>query len=218
MSFLGLYGARTVAFGLQEHLAILGAGTLYAVTVEGIKKLGYQEYLSELDADTTRMCYDPVKQTYYMGDGTRGFAFHNGQLTEVCVIPTSLITIDGSQIAVGEDATVEVNLQTMWHDYMMPVLKSVEFGEFGLTTDGTVTSRVDLSYEMGENVVELDWVRVNPSGFCYYSGTGNKVCFYLRVTDLTDFHLPYMTYGLKFSDNRIQNQLQTMSDRSWNVN
>lgn len=204
--------------GQAEHLYISSEGKLYRISAEGREILGYQSYLSELSSSLGRILYDPIREDYHITDGSLGYIYANKQLTEATRFATQLCVYDDELVGAFEDNSGTIEIQLQEHDSNLVGMKSIEFLEFGLKTDGTVTAAVDFSYQLGQEERESTWKPVNNSGFVYAGVTANLLSPKLRVSDPSEFKLDYITYSLKVTDNRIQNQLQAMSDGSWNVN
>ena len=217
ISELGLLSDYSAGFG-DVHIAILQDGALWQFTSEGMTPLGYKDYLSLLDPDGIRISYDYRHKAFYITDGLISYIFANGHLTEGNTKPTSIIMLDGTLLAPTKQlGAAAVLLETAWQDLNLVGMKSVEFLELGMLCDGAVQATSRVNYNLGVKEQLVPWKPVNESGYCYVSGTGNKFTLLVKLISGSLFRLDYITYGVKLSDNRIQNQLQTISDRSWDA-
>lgn len=217
MSYAGLKSPTAVGFGNGEHLAILADDQLWRITTEGLELLGYKEFMSQL-GDSVRISYNPIQREYYIADQNQCFCFANGHLTQMYQRPTSIGMLGSSVVApVQGEAYAAVEITWGWQDLNLVGLKTVEFLEFGLATTGYAHCAAEVYYELGTTIHLTPYIPVNDSGYGYVGAGGNMFSPVLRVLDAQTFQLSYITYGVKLSDNRIQNQLQTMRDGSWHV-
>ena len=203
--------------GDEVQYYINSEGNLVKLSKDGQELLGYKWLMTELDSTLVRFFQDDVRGDVYITDGTRSFILANGQLTEGARIPTSLCVIDGSLVGPFVAGSGQVTIQLWKADFNVVAMKSLEFMELGVQTDGSITGSTDFYYQLGEVAYSLGWRAVNESGFVYLSATANLFEPLIQVTGMTSLKLAYVTLGVKLSDNRIQNQLQTMSDGSWNA-
>jgi hypothetical protein len=170
-----------------------------------------------MDSDLVRILTDPLNDDKYIVDDTFCYVFANGQLTESAALPTALCAIDGNLVAARDTGSTDVVVQLQTQDMNLVGMKSVEFLEIGVQTDGTVYGDLSFSYSLGQDEHTLGLRLANPSAFVYLGATANYFRPKATIVAPTSLTLAYLTYGVKVSDNRIQNQLQTMSDRSWNA-
>ena len=213
----GLKSATSVGFGDGEHLAILADNHLWKLTTEGLELLGYKEFMVQLN-EPIRISYNPIQKEYYIGDADKCFCFTNGQLTEMLQRPTSVGMLGASVVApVVNSPSAVIDLVWGWQDLNLVSLKTVEFLEFGLATNGYAQCRAEVYYDLGTVMHATPYIPLNDSGFAYIGAGGNMFSPMLNVADFTAFQLNYITYAVKLSDNRIQNQLQSMRDGSWHV-
>jgi hypothetical protein len=191
---------------------------LVRISSEGIEPLGYRWVFSEMDSSLLRISTDPVRGDYYIFDDSACYIYANGQLTESNILPTALTVVDGSLVGAYEDLNRPVLVELQEQDLNLVGMKSIEFLEVGVQTDGEVWGDLRFSYQLGEDSRLLGFRPANESGFVYLGATANLFQPRVRVVAPSSMTLPYLTYGVKVTDNRIQNQLQTMSGGGWNVN
>lgn len=216
ISMMPPLGKNTMG-GREKQLYITSEGKLVQLSSEGREFLGFKPHLSGMDADLTRIMVDELRGDFYIADDNDCYLYANQQLTKATKKPTSLCLIDGVLVGPYVDSSGTVLIELQKHDLNIVAMKSVEFAEFGIATDGIVECSMRFWYNLGQDEHSFGWSPVNDSGFGYLGATANVFTIKLRITNATSFRLPYLTYGVKLTDNRIQNQLQTIQDGSWDA-
>lgn len=207
---------RGCVAGDEYHIAIDAKGALWHITTEA-KRLGYEEWLSQLNLALVEISYDDRLGDFYISDGTYTYVFNENGLTEYDGVVTSLENTPEGLVGYAEknSSTVEVKLCPI--DLNLVGMKSLEMVEIGVATDGDVFSTSQLKYDLSQLTTDDIHIRVNDSGYGYFGHTGNSFIIGVKIQNATEVNLDFITAGFKLSDNRVQNQLQTISEGTWNA-
>ena len=214
LSSVGAAG-RDAAGGYKQHVFVSTDSRLYTISSEGEQRIGYKEWLSGLVGADIVISYDQDLNDFYISDDDSCFVLSQAGLTESSSIPTWLNRIDGSLVgcyAASSESGILLELE--YQDLGLVAMKSMEFIEPSLVSDGTIYAKVDGYYSKGQTEREGSWIRLDVNNFMYSGLTANMHKIAIKSADATSFNLDQLTYSVKLSDNRIQNQLQTLSMRT----
>lgn len=96
ISSIGLLNAGAVAGNDLKHVYLGADKRLYQITPgEGIKLLGYYNYMNRLEGDVV-ITYDSLKEDYYISDGATTFLLTAVGLTQVPQSPSAIWNYNGS--------------------------------------------------------------------------------------------------------------------------
>lgn len=209
---------KNLAAGDAEQICISDDHKLWLIKDGKILELGYEEHLSNLTLSDVIITHDVKLNEFHISDGVKSYVFTVFGLYECSKCYTGLILIDttyyGCYNNVGIDNNVYVGSDVL--DFNIVAIKNYEFVELGIETDGNVFSRVKLFYNNGNDIRYSPWIAINKSGYGYLGIAANKAIMEFKIVDATELNFTYFTIGIKLTDNSIQNQQQTIADRSWN--
>jgi len=208
---------REAVCGGDYHVFCDTEGRLWTIDQEGINLLDYSWVLGNMTLSDVVISRDAVLKDYYISDGTSCYLLSANGLSESNNLVTNVVRIEGllyGIFTVGVNAFIEIHFNNF--NYNLAALTSLEYIELGLMTDGSpyVT---DLLQYRGRSDVSLSWRFVSKENFGVLQGTAQTHRPKLKVTTATEFKLEFITLNIKLDDNRINNQLQTISEGSWNV-
>lgn len=210
---------REAVSGGVFHLFCDLSGRLYVVNSEGVSELGYLWVFENEDLSDVVISYDEVNNDFYISNGIVCYLMTKQGLSQLNQIPTSVARLSGvlsGPATAVSPAVIEVHMDDM--NLNLSTLTSMEFIELSLSTNGQVYVADKMSYQNGEKVVESAWKYLASSSFGYLGYTAQFHRPKIKVVGATRFHLDTVNLGFKLSDNRIQNQLQTITDGGWSVN
>lgn len=211
--------ARGSVSGGDFHLFVASDGAVWLLAEDGLKCLGYEWIIGEMTLSNIIISWDKKTQDFYISDGTECYLVSPFGMSETNQLVTSLARITGSLCGIftsGGNSQIEIHFDQF--DFLLSTMVSLEFVELSVATDGLVYISDEVSYQLGQRVIVLPWKPVSQVGYGYIGSTGTKHNPRLMVTDVTSFKLGLITLGFKLTDNRVQNQLQTISEGNWNVN
>lgn len=210
--------SKTLAAGVDDQICITDDYKLWLIKDGQITEVGYEEHLSNLTLSDVIITHDVKLNEFHISDGVKSYVFGKGGLYESSKCYTGLTLVDttyyGIFNTVGIDNNVYVGSDVL--DFNIVAIKNYEFVELGIETDGSVYSRVKMFYNNGKDVRYSPWIAINQSGYGYLGIAANKAIIEFKITDATELSFNYFTIGIKLTDNSIQNQQQTIADRSWN--
>jgi len=166
-----------------------------------LKKLGYQDEMATLTAASIVVAYDPLKQEFYIGDGSKSYLLTDYGLSQVWQSPTSVDSVDGDTVGVA------INLSNMTFEL---VTDDLDFGSRGLKSIGQLELGADYYDDYAKLLLHCDGVNnattftdsspsektVTPSGsftdtdikkFGTASAHGVPPSYYLSIADSDDW-------------------------------
>jgi hypothetical protein len=90
MCEVGLVNRGAVSGNNSRHIYVGNDYILREVTTEGVKELGYQHLLEQLEGQDVIVNYDVVKGDFYIGNATKTFLYSSYGMTEVRQHPSAL--------------------------------------------------------------------------------------------------------------------------------
>lgn len=90
MSPIGMINQGAVNGNFDRHIYVGEDFILREITKDGVKDLGYQSYLEQLDGEDIIVSYDPQKNDYYIGNSTKTFLLSPTGMTEVLQHPSTV--------------------------------------------------------------------------------------------------------------------------------
>jgi hypothetical protein len=191
---IGLKGKNAVAGTNSEHYFVDSFGNLFSLT-ETTKKLGYSEYLSQLNSSTV-LSFDPESKLLYICDGVLGYIYN----TESGSFGEGPENITG----IGHQSEV----------MYVAASSSITTAPFEICTDifdlGTRAGKTIFSVELGTNLttglyVSVDWRRdkageftqtpwytVSAQGRAIVVAYGREFRFRVKITSYEYFELDYI--------------------------
>lgn len=199
----------SVAGNNLVHLFIDKEYNLYLSTVDGIRKLGYKNYISNLTNGRLLVRYEENKKRFYISDGTYGFVFNEFGLYSTHQCMTSVGRFDNILTGfVKENSDTKIRLASTSFDIGQQGLKTVESIEYGVnySTSGDYPLETSISgkYDYKGSFVDLGWVRLNERGIGTNKITAREIKVKVRSTyeDGATFNLSSIKIKFKSSDKR----------------
>jgi hypothetical protein len=184
------FGMQTIhQVGLESKLAVTGTdvahwfidnlGRLYEVTGEGIEKLDYSEYLSQMSGIT--MNYDPTSELLYICDNEYGFVYSprdrslgSGPINVTGVGVKSGVTY----IAAPADIIIpNFEMCTDIYDFKSRDGKSIHSIEYATDVDGDLFASIDYRGNKGEAFTQTDWYLLDARGMAFITCYGYEFRF-----------------------------------------
>lgn len=183
----GIVSEGAVAGDDTRHIFIDKLGWLWELN-KGmeLKKLGYQEFMTQLDPVSLSITYDKLEDEFHITDGEKGFLLTRSGLSEIGMAVTGIGEVDGGHAFVGQRLSLdelEFTIDTL--DFGMRGNKTVMLTEFGVT--GGNGGMMQMGWR-SDSMVPLSWTRPVPV---------NKEGVGTQIISGTDFQLRYAaTRGL----------------------
>lgn len=207
LSGLGSAGRFSQTGTDLQHWYVDRAGDLWQVSTEGLKKLGYSEYLGGLTSPV--LTYDESNQLLYLCDGTTGYVYS----TEYVCLAGGPPNITGVSVFSGETFTYApeavvvpaASFSTSVLDFGTRKEKTLFNIEIGADLDSAVTGYVSYRVDKAAAFVDTPEVTFTPRGIAYIPCYGIEFVLHLSVAEREDFTLDWfkvngVIHGFSFLD------------------
>ena len=199
---IGLKGKNAVTGDHSAHFFIDSKGALWKLSGEGLAKLGYEEFLSELSNPS--MHFDPFNRWVLISDANQGYILTDKGLGGGYGNLSGYIIIDGEPFAVSPDE-LEIDTPAMTTapiDFGYRGLKTVESVQFGLDTNKLAYAAIDYKYSKSSAYVTSQWVRLSPEGVAFIRVAGTDFRFRLKLAEPGFCEISYINIQYKKTDHR----------------
>lgn len=224
ISPVGIKGRNAAARFKNSFLFIDNEDYLCVGGHDQFKRIGYQEYMSQLDADAS-ITYIPGKTfqqagDFYISDDSMCFVFSEGKLYEVNRLITSGgTTWDGRKAIFEEtgDAGAE-DTSALWVSgewYRTASRKTITSIELKLKEGSTANLQValDYCYDKGSTFKRTAFVPVNDYGVAYVKANALKFRVVISSSDYTDTIITGIEVTVQFDDRINVRGLRTTSSK-----
>ena len=178
------------------------------ITSEGVKNLGYYDYISTLTG-TVVVSYEESNNRFYISNGTYCFIFNGSGMysSHQCVssIGKYKKVIFGF---VKANADTKIRIESSSFDAGIQDLKTIESVESGLVydtdADEVVTGKITTRYDYKGDFTTADYLTLNDRGIFTQKTTGREFKLFLEADyeAEADFMLSNVKVKIKFSDKR----------------
>jgi hypothetical protein len=169
LSDSGIVNQGALDGSIQQQIYVDENYRVQKITSEGIKELGYKNYVEQLVGEAIIVQYDPLNKDFYIGNSTKTFLLTPYGMSEIPQHPSAVWKLNGSIYALPE---------TLDDDYYEIVSEAINFGYGGQKTIFTIET--DFSpIEDGE--VSVDYLDKKGSFISHtyspvnYEGIGNAI-------------------------------------------
>jgi hypothetical protein len=199
---VGIPSKGAVGGGDRGHVFIDYNGELWKLGPDlKPQKLGYQEYMTLMDASKIMVSYNGGEDEYYVSDGVYGYLLTPWGLCQTYQLVTSIAFVDGQLVGVtGSDGVTTRQLVTDVVDFGIRSFKTVTALEFGVYGASAVYGAVDWRSNIAGTFTRSTWLTTNPTGFITPIVTAND--FRLCIKSAGDIELRYIIARVKNVDRR----------------
>lgn len=202
----GLLGVNSFAGSARVHGFVNSNYDWCLVTKDGVKNLGYRNYMKTMSDDLV-VSYDKHRQRFYISDGSLCFVYtkHGMYSTHQCVSSIG----DYKGLLVGffkSNEDTKIRLETTPLDFGHQSHKTIEAIEAGLTydtvADEVVSGKLSVKYDYKGDFVTLPLTQLNPRGIFTQKATGREFKIHLEgdYEADADFSLSSLDAKIKLSD------------------
>lgn len=204
--------------GIVSNYAIAGNDSVHGfvdsnyewniMTAEGIKNLGYYNFLSALTGEII-VTYEESNGRFYISDGLKSYVYNGIGMysTHQCVssIGRYKNVLTGF---IKENADTKVRIETSSFDAGIQDMKTIESIETGLVyltdADELMQGKTNPRYDYKGEFVDLGYTTLNDRGIFTKKVTGREFKLYLQgdYKEGATFSLSNITTKLKLSDKR----------------
>lgn len=198
---IGIASRGAVACGEGKHLFIDTSGVLWAVTGEGSKRLGYQEYLSPMLGTHIVGSYDPYEDEYRFANGTVAFVYNRDGLTQVEVMTTGTHFVQGGLVGIKKGTAGQSTFTTHTFDMSVRSIKHITVVEVAHTGLTNVEVMVKWSNTSAAPAATR-WVPCNAHGVAHPMQSGIDFQVSVRGDAAAGAKIDLVTVRWKNNDNR----------------
>ena len=170
------------------------------------KRLGYQEFMSNLTGANINIAYDPGDQEFYISDGSTSYLLTKYGLCETFQRVTSVIRVsDTTHGPVSEGSDESFTLWTDTMDFGTRGFKTLGHIELGVDTGGVdqdvqvaVSSRADKKSALSAS----SWINTNPEGVGFSGRTAHEFRVGVKAAAYGGMKLDYINSHIKVVDKR----------------
>jgi len=192
---IGLLGQQAAAGSDTKQYFVDSNGKLWKINSEGIKGLGFEEYLSEMNKNIV-LSYDGLNDLLYICDGIYGYVLNcsNDSLGK-CSPNITGIGYQSRTRYVGASSAITTSpfeICTDIFDLGGRNGKTVFSLEFGIDAKNTLYAAVDYRRNKASDFSTTSWVTVSPGGKARLVAWGREFRFRLKLTSYELIELDYI--------------------------
>lgn len=166
---VGISRASAVSGDDKKHVFVTTYGEIWYMLDEFIPyRLGYKEFMYELAGGQLKVTFEPVKQDFFIHNGSAGFILSPKGLGRTKLLPSSFLpgvtTPTGSFVSSADDDYVFV---TDMIDHRRAGLKLIHTVELEFTGDNELTVALDYRYRRGADFRTTREFPVNKESVAY---------------------------------------------------
>ena len=201
----GIPTAGCVGGCSNSHVFVDYAGELWLLGPDGKpKNLGYQEYMTELDAGEIVISHNRQQDEYYISDGVKTFILGKNGLCQSHQLVSSVVFDRGVLYGTWEsDNDTGAYVTTDVLDFSQRAFKTLEILSFQCSSAGDMWGRVEWRSDVRGSFSQSLWLWVNPTGFITPMITAHDFRLAFKAESYEDLKLANMKCRLKLSDKRM---------------
>jgi hypothetical protein len=201
---VGIPSKGAVVGNDQGHLFVDYNGELWMIKPgPKVQKLGYQEFISTLDASKLMISHNSGEDEYYISDGSYTFIMTPSGLCQTYQLPTSLAFVDGQLIGVSSNGSdSEGRIVTDLVDFGIRSFKTVSVLEIGGFSSAGFRACVDWRSNNTGAFQRSIWLVSNPTGFVTPVVTAHDFRLCVKSSSYNDMELRYVIARVKNVDRR----------------
>jgi len=200
---IGVMNKTAIAGDDKKHFFISSKGDLWINSEEGIKNLGYKEFLSKLTNPV--MILDSIEEQLLISDASKGYIFKDSALGGGYGNLTGIQYVSDIQLSIspGVIDTPPMHIMTNVFDFGRRGTKTLENLQFGLDSADDFWCAVDFRYNKKEPFRTSPWIRLNEEGVAFLRIVGIE--FRVRLRNLNNYYseLHYINMQVKYTDRRF---------------
>ena len=178
------------------------------VTSEGVKNLGYRNFLSKLTGEVI-VSYEESNNRFYISDGLKCYIFTSFGMysSNQCLSSIGMY----KKILTGfvkDNTDSKIRIETTSFDFSIQDMKTIESVETGIvydtTSDELMYGKLATKYDYKGDFTTLDYIQLNPRGELTQKITGREFKVYFQGTyeSGATFSLNNIKVKIKQSDKR----------------
>jgi len=188
----------------QEHLFVDRDGWLWRLSENlELKKLGYQEFMNDLDASERIVSWDAQAKDYYISDSKRCFLLSSQGMSEVHQRVTGIAIANGDRIAgISDSGNSEFSYFHDTIDMGFRSRKTIFTHELGADSGSQLQATMRYRDKRTDSLKQAPWVEMNDQGFGNQILAGVEFQPGAKAADSSNLHLSYHKFRWKMTDVR----------------
>ncbi len=200
---VGIINQGAVNGNLSRHVFVGEDYVLREVTKEGVKELGYQQYIETLSGEDIIISYDPQQKDFYIGNSTKTFLLSPNGLTEILQHPSTVWRSNNNSYMIPDTV-----------DNTSPTITSepIDMGYAGQKTTSTIESdamvvdgpEAGVDYTNNNTIWGIaSYKPINDQGIATVIASGNAFRVSLRFAEIyNNTRISYIKARYKMTDLR----------------
>lgn len=204
ISDLGLHNRGAMDGNLDRQVYVGEDLIIREITNKGVKELGYQQYMEQIDSEDIIVNYDKSKGDFYIGNSSKTYLLSPYGLTEIPQHPSTVWRKDPDNVYMLPDTVDDY--------YPLITTESFDMGYKGQKTTATIETdafsvtnphaAVDYALDL-ENWNSTSFVPSNNMGIATITAAANLFRFKLRFDEVqSGFRIGYVKVRYKMTDLR----------------
>jgi len=200
----GIPVAGAVGGSNRSHVFVDYSGALWLMGPDGKpKKLGYREFISEMDAGEIVISYNRQQNEFYISDGVLGFVLGENGLCQTHQLVSSAVFDNGVLLGTYEsDGDEEALVVTDVMDFGQRAFKTLEIMSANCSSANKMWMQVYWRSDVQGAWAQSDWQWINPTGFTTPMMTAIDFKLAFKAENFSDVKLAYIKSRIKLSDKR----------------
>jgi len=220
LRLVGIAGFNCVAGDDKKHCFIDVDNNLCLLS-DGLKVLGYKNYISNLTKASTIISYEPVDDYFYISDGVYCYVLTPNGLYQTHQCPTSVGYFNNTLVGFVRD-TLDTNLRftTTAMDFKTSSLKTVKSVECSIdyltSINAPLYGKIMVKYKKQGDFLTLPQILMNDEGIFspFVTGRTFKICFEGPYVPDGEFNLSSIKANVNFTDARTRRGLSDTTSRT----
>ena len=200
---VGVINKGAINGSLTKHVFLGSDYVLRVVDQEGVKELGYKQYMSRLTNNDVIVSYDKINKEFYITDGKTCFLLTSKGLTEIPQCPSAVWEYDKTVAMLPEYVKMDRGvITTAIHDFNYSGQKTVFIIESNVSRVEDIYCSIDYIHDLN-TWYETGEKPLNNQGIATNITSGNMFRFNLHFNNLRqDTKISQMKVRYKMTDLR----------------
>jgi len=197
---IGIPCITAVNGNLQNHLFVDTIGRLWSVNDEGVKKLDYSPYISNISDPL--VIYDHIKGDYYISDLFNSFLLTRNGLSEIFQFVTAVWNDSGINGYTYDSIDQEFRLTTNFFDFGYSAMKTIFSIEVGGQYSNPLYYSISWRKDRSVDMETTEWTQLNDVGFGVRPISGTEFQVNLKSISYEHVNIDYLKVRWKMTDIR----------------
>lgn len=200
---VGLAGRYAHGGDELEQVFVDEEGWLWRLNEQGLKRLGYREFMTQMTASSIVVTFDRFKRDFGISDGAKSFLLSPHGLSETHQAISGMLRRDGALVGDYEDlGKHDFRILTDTLDFGYRGAKTLMTYEVGADVPGKMSLSAGWRAERGQEMRVVGPVPVNDQGVATLIVSGTEFQVALEASSPEEMNLNYLKLRYKMTDLR----------------